>query len=176
MEYSEIEELLNRYLEGETTLEEEALLREYFSQSGLSPKHLEMQEMFRYFADANHAAAAPFDITDELSAVIECEWKKETRNRFRHAFAWAGSAAAVLAISFGIYHYLNTSEATVKDTFKDPRMAYLETKRALLLVSNTMNRNTASLKYLAKVDESFNHIKKITEIDKVVNSVKNKLR
>jgi len=35
-----------------------------------------------------------------------------------------------------------------------------------------MNRNTASLKYLSEVDESFNHIKKVAEIDKVINSVK----
>ena len=174
MEYREIEELLNRYLEGESTLEEEAQLKEYFSRPGLSPEHHEMQEMFRYFAAANHEATPPFDINDELSAVIESEWKKENKNRFRRIIGWAASAAAVLAISFGIYSYLNKPQATIKDTFKDPRLAYLETKRALLLVSNTMNRNTASLKYLAKVDESFNHMKKIAEIDKVVNSVKNK--
>jgi len=174
MEYAEINEFLNKYLAGETTLEEEALLREYFKRTDLPDDHPEMKEMFRYFVDAHQDTATPFDIADELNAVIENEQKKETRHRFRPLYAWIASAAAVLVISLGIYHSLNKPETIVKDTYKDPRLAYLETKRALLLISNTMNHNTADLKYLAKVDESFNHMKKIAEIDKIVNSVKNK--
>ena len=174
MEYTRIEELLNRYLEGESTLEEESLLKEYFSQADLPQEHRGLQEMFRYFVQANQEAAPTFDMEHALNTAIEHNWKLETRNRFRHVIAWAGSAAAVLAISFGVYQHLNKPEAIVKDTFNDPKLAYFETKRVLMLVSRSMNRNTASLKYLSKVDESFNHMKKITEIDKVVNSVKNK--
>jgi hypothetical protein len=174
MEYHEIEKLLNSYLEGESTLEEEARLKEYFSQPGLLPEYSEMKELFRFFTAAEKATAPDFNIKDDLINVIEIESRRETRNRFRLLIAWAGSAAAILLILFGIYQYIDKPEATVKDSFKDPKLAYIETKRALMLISNTMNRNTASLKYLAKVDESFNHMKKIAEIDKVVNSVKNR--
>lgn len=172
MEYRELEELLNRYLDGETTLEEEAFLKDYFSRPGLVQEHAEMQKLFRYFADKKNEAAPPFGFTDQLNSLIEGEAKKENRNRFRSFMAWAGSAAAVLFISFGIYQYISKPEALVKDTFKDPKQAYLETKRALLLVSNTMNRKTASLKYLAKMDESFNQMRKIGKINKIVNSAK----
>lgn len=174
MEYKEIEELLNRYFEGDTTLEEEARLKEYFSRQGLPPEQLPMQEMFRYFAEARLDSVPSFDIEGELNSLVEKEWKKDTRFRLWHKIAWAGSAAAVLAISFALYHNLNYQEPAVKDTFKDPRLAYIEAKRALLLVSNTMNRNSSGLKYLAKVDESFNHMNKIAKIDKVVNAAKNK--
>jgi len=174
MEYQRLEELLERYLEGQSTLEEEALLKEYFSQAGLPPEQKEMQELFRYFANAGQVAASPFDMRNELNAALESEWKKETGSRFRRIFLWVGSAAAVIALSFGIYKYQNKPGPIVKDTFTDPRLAYIETKRALLLVSRTMNRHTANLKYLAKIDESFKHASKIAEIDKVVNSVKNK--
>ena len=174
MEYKEIEELLNRYLEGETTLEEEAFLKDYFSKPGLSQEHAEMQEMFRYFADKKDEAAPPFDIRDQLTMLVENESKFENRNRFRNIIAWAGSAAAVLVISSGIFQYVNRPETFVKDTFKDPRLAYIETKRALLLISKTMNRNTSGLKYLAKVDESFEHMRKMGEINKMVDAVKNK--
>jgi len=172
MEYHEIEEILNRYLEGETTLEEESLLKEYFSQTGLPADQHDLQEMFRYFNEARQESAPPFDVSANLNSLIDNEWKKETRTRFRQVLAWAVSAAAVLVLSFGIYQYLNKPETVVKDTYKDPKMAYLETKRALLLISRTMNHNTANLRYLSKVDESFNHMKQISKIDKVVNSVK----
>jgi hypothetical protein len=174
MDYNEIKELLNKYLEGETSLEEEALLREQFNKSGFPVDDPELKEMFHYFAKARQETTPQFNITDELNTLIENAGEKETRHRFRPLYAWIGSAAAVLIISLGIFHSLNKPEPTIKDTFKDPKLAYLETKRALMLISNTMNRNTANLKYLAKVDESFNHMKKIAEIDKVLNSVKNK--
>lgn len=173
MEYNEIEKLLNRYLDGESTLEEEASLKEYFSQPGLPAKHSEMQEMFHYFAEAKQDSTPAFDITNELNSVIESELKKESVNRFRHLYAWAGSAAAVLIISFGLFQYLNKPEVIVKDTYKDPKLAYLETKHALMMVSKVMNHSSSRLKYLSKVDESFGQVQKLAKIDKVVNSVKN---
>lgn len=172
MEYKEIEKLLNKYLEGESSLEEETLLKEYFAQPGLPVEQSEMQEMFRYFTDSRSESAPPFDISNELNTLIESEWKKETTNRFRRMIAWAVSAAAVLVISFGLFQYLNKPEAVVKDTFKDPTLAYLETKKTLMMVSRVMNRNTANLKYLSKVDESFDQVQKVAKIDQIVNSVK----
>ncbi len=174
MEYNAIEEILNRYLEGETTLEEEALLREYFSQPDLPAEQNESKKMFSYFAEAQRQTAPSFDVSADLNSLIEKEWKRETRSRFRRVSAWVGSAAAVLVLSLGIYQNMEKPEPVIKDTFKDPKLAYLETKRALLMVSRTMNHNTTNLKYLTKVDESFSHLKKVAEIDKIVNSVKNK--
>jgi len=174
MEYQEIEKLLNRYLEGETTLEEEALLKAYFSHADLPEKHREMQEFFCYLTDAKHESEPPFDVTYELNTLIEKKWNKETANRFSRVYAWIGSAAAVLVISFGLFQYMNKPEPGIKDTYKDPKLAYLETKQALLKVSRIMNRNTAKLKYLSNMDASFEQVQKIAKIDKVVNSVKNK--
>jgi len=173
MEYKEIENLLDRYLEGESTLEEEALLKEYFSKPGIPVEHTEMQEMFRYFNVAKKHSAPTFDITSELNAVIEKEWKKESVKRFRPLYVWIGSAAAVLVISFGLFQYLNKPEPALKDTYKDPKLAYLETKQALMKISRIMNRNTAKLKYLSNVDDSFEQVQKVAKIDKIVNSVKN---
>lgn len=173
MEYNEIEILLNRYLEGESTLQEEAFLKEYFLQTVLPDDQSEMKELFCYLAEAKVESAPPYDVTSELNALIENELKKESVSRFRRVYAWAGSAAAVLVISFGLFQFLNKPEAVVKDTYKDPKLAYLETKQALMMVSRVMNHNTAKLKYLAKVDETFGQVQKIAKIDKTVNSVKN---
>lgn len=173
MEYQEIEEILNRYLEGESTLEEETMLKKYFSRTDLPDDQREMKDLFMYFNTARVESKPDFDVSDHLNSIIENEWKKDTQNRFRRILTWAGSAAAVLVLSFGIFQYMNKPKAVIKDTYQDPKQAYLETKRALLLVSRTMNHNTARLKYLAKVDQSFNQMKKVAEIDKVINSVKN---
>lgn len=173
MEYHEIEEILNRYLEGKSTLEEETILKKHFSRTDLPDDQREMKELFGYLNSAQKESAPDFDVSEHLNSIIETEWKNDNRNRFRRILTWAGSAAAVLVLSFGLFQYLNKPQPAIKDTYKDPKLAYLETKRALLLVSRTMNHNTAGLKYLAKVDQSFSQAKKVAEIDKVINSVKN---
>jgi hypothetical protein len=172
MEYHEVEILLEKYLEGESTLEEESRLRQYFSQPDLPPEYRGMHDLFRYFDLTAKEAEAPFDISSEINSIIERESNNKRRVGMRSILVWVTSTAAVLAIALGIYRYTYKPQPVVKDTFTDPKMAYLETKRALLLVSRAMNRNTASLKYLANIDESFNHVKKLAEIDKVVSSVK----
>ncbi|MEI6062076.1 MAG: hypothetical protein WCR72_15345 [Bacteroidota bacterium] len=172
MEPKEIEKLLNRYLEGESTLEEEGLLKEYFAQPGIHGEHSEMKELFTYLLVARQESEPHFDITNALNAVVENEWKKVSEQRFRRIYAWIGSAAAVLVLSFGTFHYLNKAEPQVKDSFKDPKLAYLETKQALMMVSKVMNHNTAKLRYLSKVDESFSQVQKIAQIENIVNSVK----
>lgn len=172
MEYQEIEEILNRYLEGESTLEEENMLKAYFSQAELPENQREMKELFGYLNNARTESAPGFDVSATLNSLIEKEWQKETRNRFIRIITWVASSAAVLVLSFGIFQYLNKPEPLIKDTYNDPKLAYLETKRALLLVSRTLNHNTAKLQYLTKVDQSLNQVKKVAEIDKVINSVK----
>jgi hypothetical protein len=176
MEYKEIEKLLKRYLEGESTLEEEAILKEYFLQPGLPSDQPEIQEMFRYFTEAKQDSTPAFDISNELNSVIESELKKESVNRFRHLYAWAGSAAAVMIISFGLFQYLHKPESEIKDTYKDPKLAYIETKQALMKISRVMNRSAAKLKYLSNMDASFEQVQKVAKIDKIVNSVKNQER
>lgn len=173
MEYNEIQKVLSRYLEGESTLEEEAILKDYFSQPGLTADQVGIQKMFRYFNEAKLDSTPAFDITNELNAVIEKELKKESAHRFKLLYAWAGSAAAVLIISFGLFQYMNKPEPVMKDTYKDSNLAYLETKQALMKISRVMNHNTSKLKYLSNIDASFDQVQKVAKIDKIVNSIKN---
>jgi hypothetical protein len=174
MEYPEIEIILNSYLEGNSTLAEESILEEYFNGPDVAPHHDELRQLFRYYREARKESAPAFDVSSELNSLIEAEWKKETRHRFRSVIAWVGSAAALFILAFGMYRYTREANTYPADTFKDPKLAYLETKKALLLVSRTMNHNTVNLQYLSKVDESFDHLGKVAQIEKVVNSVKNK--
>jgi len=174
MEYKEIEHLLNKYLEGETTLQEEALLKEYFDRDDLPEHQPEIVDMFRYFASAQRQEAPPFDVNAELNGLVDRQWKKQTRYRFAPLARWVAGTAAVLAISFGLFQFLNKPETQLKDTYNDPNLAYLQAKEVLLLVSNTMNRNTSKLRYLSAIDKSYSGIRQVAEIDKVVNSVKNK--
>ena len=60
MDYKYIEQLIDRYFEGETTLEEEQILRKFFAQEGL-PEHL--QKWQALFAAERDLSAAHLDDT-----------------------------------------------------------------------------------------------------------------
>lgn len=54
-----IEELLNKYFEGETNCEEERELRRFFTQ-GIVPEHSQMYgPMFAFFSEENRKARLP---------------------------------------------------------------------------------------------------------------------
>ena len=81
-----IEELLNRYFEGETTCEEERELRRYFTQ-GIVPEHLKVyRPMFAFLDKENREITSP------------ATTKKEAPFRRRMVYSLSGIAAGVLVI------------------------------------------------------------------------------
>jgi hypothetical protein len=70
MEYNEIRELLTRYWEGETSLEEEDLLRSFFAENrqGLPADLLEAAALFGYFVAEGKRE---MEISDEMGSLEE---------------------------------------------------------------------------------------------------------
>ncbi len=174
MDYQNINELLEKYFEGNTSQEEEMLLKEYFSKSDIPARYQYLKQMFQYFNEEKTKGNPDFNINAEIKCTIENQWKNESRNKFNRIIKWSSSVAAIFILAIGIYNYFNKPSVSVKDTFSDPDQAYIETKRALMYVSNCMNKNTSKLKYLAEIDKSYKKLNKLGEMDKIVNSLKNK--
>jgi hypothetical protein len=174
MDYQNINEILEKYFEGNTTQEEENLIREYFLKTDLPVEHQYLKKMFHYFNEAKINSKPDFNVNAELNSIIDNQWKKESKIRFNRILKWSSSVAAIFILGIGIFHYYSKPSVKVKDTFSNPDQAYIETKRALLYVSNCMNKNTSNLKYLAQIDKSYKKLSKIGEMDKIVNSLKSK--
>lgn len=155
----QIQELLEKYYNGETTLEEERKLHWYFQTQDI-PMHLKPdQEMFRYLYKQNREEASP-DITEKLSRLID---EQAGRSRFilpvRSIRFISGIAATILIIlalwlSFGRDFMQQNRMGRFADTFDDPQLAYLETKKALLMVSEKLNIGTKELQHLKKYNQS----------------------
>lgn len=76
MDCRNINELLEKYYEGKTTLEEENHLREYFSNTNLPAEHQYLKQMFQYFNEVKTSSNPEFNIRDELNSLVEKQWKK----------------------------------------------------------------------------------------------------
>ena len=104
--------MLNKYFEGETTVEDERMLREYFNQEYL-PEHLkELIPIFSYIEDEQVALEALKEITVAPKPFVQTTKKKFTLSRSFYISSLA--AACIIAVFFlfspGNYKS-NTSES-----------------------------------------------------------------
>ena len=99
-----IEELLERYFEGQTSTEEEATLRRFFA-SGDVPKNLAMYKpLFAYFDDEINRAGVTNENADRHeSEETELTNKNKRAGASRRITLWLSSAAACAAILIGMF-------------------------------------------------------------------------
>ncbi len=85
MELANIEKLVEKYLNAETTLQEETTLRNYFKEGNVAPHLQEYAYMFNYFAT----------IKDETyTKTIQLEPKKSKKKNFK----WLSVAASIMLL------------------------------------------------------------------------------
>jgi hypothetical protein len=148
MDYKYIEQLLERYFQCDTTLQEEAILRAFFQQEGVPERLMPYRDLF--VCQQQEALTAPLgdDFDERLLAIVgeEAQQKKahvvKLGNRLMPLFRAAAIVAIVLTIgnaaqfSLSPRHQnddINYSEYT--DTYNDPTMAYDQVEGALQLMS-----------------------------------------
>jgi hypothetical protein len=172
MDLQRIKSILEKYYSGESTLEEEKFLKEYFGQMDLTDNNMADKEILGFFNSGK--ATMPAGYLEELNNYVENKWITEIRNKYYSVIKWASSIAAILILSVGIIIFNNKEKpAVMADTYTNPEAAYLKTKQVLVFISKTMNSNTHGLKYLSDADKSLKTCNKLSKINETFNSIKN---
>lgn len=149
MEFNKIEDILEKYFQGETSIAEEKELKDYFSSPNVA-QHLEQYKpMFGYFSQVK-----------EQKSTQEIPLKTNKRN-----VAWLSIAAsAVILLGIGTYFYVSEKNAapavaqTELGTYDDPEEALAATQKALALLSSNVNVGIGSVQYIRQYEESKNKI------------------
>ncbi len=140
MELQKIEKLLEKYLEGTTSLEEEKILKNFFANDNV-PSHLESyKSLFEYYKISKQEMSKEFIIPKNKNNYIK----------------WFGVAASLVFVSIITFMYLqeNTTNQENLDTFKTPEEAFVETHKALQLVANNMNSGLENVAYLEEYEKT----------------------
>ena len=122
MELTNIEQLIEKYENAETSLQEEQVLKDYFQQENIPVHLLEYKALFTYF---NESSAERFTKTIPLKN-RKANWK------------WLSVAAAVV-LMFSIYS-VNKSDTLSDKERQEAQIAYQETRKAFQLISKNLNR------------------------------------
>ncbi|MGS0524064.1 hypothetical protein ACU8V7_01660 [Zobellia nedashkovskayae] len=135
MELDKIEKLLEKYFEANTTVAEEKLLGAYFSKDDIPEK---LQQYIPLFSFMDGAKKEQFS----KEVVLEPETKVASKSLYK----WMSIAAAVM-LMFGVYLGKNYYEEKELEQ-QQALYAYNETKKALDMLSQNMERGTEKIGYL----------------------------
>ena len=155
MDLKIIEDLLEKYYEGATTVEEEKTLQIFF-ESDEVPDHLKAaQTNFRFFAGASEDNLGEEFDAELIKKLVPVSPKMGIRRALPVKLA-SGIAAAIL-LAMGINFYLNT-ENHIKTPAKpapdkNALIAYAQAREALLKISNSLNKGNSEVARISKINE-----------------------
>ena len=135
MELSKIESLLEKYLNAETSLQEEVTLKNYFLSGNVAPKFQEYEAMFSYFNDSKE---------ETLEVPIQLNTKKTN-------WKWLSVAASVgLLVSM----YMGNGYLAEKQA----KEQYAQITTALQLLSSNLNKGNEAMANLYVYEDTVNKI------------------
>jgi len=153
MDSNQINELLEKYWNCETSLEEEQTLRSYFNGQDIPESLKSTAALFQYFER-------------EKTKSLDTSFDEKFRNRFRDSHKMrtlplvkimriaAGVLVGVAAIFFIRQEVRKSYPPEIAETYSDPKLALEETKRALMMISNSFNKAEQGAEQIKRFNEA----------------------
>lgn len=166
MNLQEIEILIRKYESGETTIEEEMVLHNFFKNSKV-PSHLvNYGHLFSFFNASKEESLDNEDFDDMImQSIEEKDSLPNNKGKLNRLYSIISVAASIIIlISVGLYFQSKTPRISFEDTYDNPELAFDETKRILMLVSGNMNTGSSELQNVAEFEEGFKELKKISSL------------
>jgi len=159
MVLNNIEKLLEKYENGETSLKEEQVLKSYFTSDTVAP-HLEVyKSMFTYFS-VNKQAQFTKDIPLTLIN------KKGTRN---FNYKWI-SVAALALLMLGFYFGTSLQDGDL-GTYENPQLAFNEFSKSMEMISTKFNKGAVTVSYLNEVNKGTSTLGYLNEIENATSII-----
>ncbi len=158
METGKIEKLLQKYFDGESSIEDERILENYFRSGNVADEFREYARFFNGISDLTNT----YDNPDFEGEVMDFILENENREKTRYRWLWqtvTGIAASVIIILGGFLFYYQ-QQKPFADTFKDPKEAYAYAQKTLQYVSLKYNKGISGLAEFNKLQKATDPVKK----------------
>lgn len=169
MGYNNIHQLLEKYWEGDTTLQEEKQLKDFFNHAKVPTELKEYQPLFQYF-EYESQLKLDNDFEDRLMAqldnntatIVPLLTRNSTYVMLRRI---AAIALLIFSIGYGVtYYQSNASKPTtiaLEDLTEEERLQFEQAKAALVFASEKLNRGASlAATGVVKVHKSTEKIRK----------------
>ena len=158
MELKEIQQLLQTYFNGESTLDDERKLENYFQSGNVAE---EVAEYAGFFGGISELTSTVDDTTieeDVMDFILENEHKEKTK--YLGMWKMVTGVAASIIIVLGGFLFYQQKQKPFDDTFENPEQAYAYAQQTLQFVSGNYNKGIAGLSNFEKLQKADEPIKK----------------
>jgi hypothetical protein len=162
MNLLEIEKLLDKYFEGETSLAEEQQLREFFTSGNIPEKWKNLEGFFTYISLEKEQMLTDPGFDDKVMASVRESRMAKLIDLHRPWIYWIAGAAASILILVAVFVKFDPFTNKIEDTYKDPQTAYFEAKKILLFVSTKFNQGTKNLEPVTALETGLDQLKPVS--------------
>jgi hypothetical protein len=152
MREEELKTLIEKYYEGISTEEEERVLRAFFSGPDVPPGYETEKEIFGFFSASLNVPEPSASFEEKIGMALDNTSRSARPDRLKRLIVPVLSAAAGLTIVI-VSYFLLAGKDELRDTYKDPTVAYAETMKVLMEVSSKLNYGTRALKPVGLMNE-----------------------
>lgn len=164
MDSNKIEELLSKYWNCETSIEEEEQLRAYFSGENIPEQFNEAATLFRYFSANKKKELSDVSFNKNVLTKVKAGGKGKTRSlTFNTLRIAAGISVLVVAFWFVRQEVRESDPQEIEDTYNDPKLAFEETKKALRMISRSFGNAEEQARKINLFNEAQEEIQKDPE-------------
>jgi hypothetical protein len=165
MNIKEIKELLARYYEGETSLVEEKVLKDFFLSGNVPMELTDHKSQFLYFSLASGEEISDYEPGEEVFAEkmeIPVVPLHSRRNRFLYI---SGIAATVLLLIGLVFTFREdvVNKPKMNNTNTDPELVFTQTRDILALVSVNFNKGINKMQYLGQFDKGMQKMQMLSK-------------
>ena len=166
MELSKVEILVEKYHNGETSLEEEKILRDFFINTEEVPVHLLPEKEFFAMINLASEEEIPFDnFMEDLEAVIDNQTTISLKPANRNKIRWIAGIAASIALIVGSYMMFFNQTNYSEFEITDEQLAYEEAQKTLIYISQKLNKGTTHLSNIDKINKPIENLNELNKLD-----------
>lgn len=144
MELANIEKLVEKYLNAETSLQEETTLRNYFTEGNVAPHLQEYEYMFTYFSTTRD---------ETYTKTIKLESQKSKKRNFK----WLSVAASVMLL---VSVFVGKQQYDKYQQRKEAEKVYAQVTKGLQMLSKNLRKGEQAVAQLYTYENTVNKILK----------------
>lgn len=154
MESTKIQQLLNAYFEGETTLAEEIQLREFFTSGNVPEPWVHYVPLFESLSLAKNETSSK-EIILPTAQTTSSFWK------------WSIAASFIVLLGVVGFMYFNNNKLSPEE--KEAIAAYEEASKTLLLLSENLNKGASKVSFIDEFTENTATIQYLNQFTETKN-------
>lgn len=139
MELKSAEILINKYLEGTSSITEEKQLKAYFSSNEVAQHLVQYKPLFSYLENQK---------TEQFTKELPLQPRKQSYVK------WIGIAATIVMLFGMVTFFYNHSSTEDLGTYSNPDEALVETQKALEMLSEEVNNGIEGVAVLKEYEKT----------------------